>query len=309
MSTDTAPSTVPAADDGIERVQANGIEIAYETFGDPSDPTILLVMGLGTQMLAWPDELCEGLAGAGHHVIRYDNRDVGLSTHLSATPPPLHKMLLKRDVPYTVQDMADDGIGLVDALGIERFHLVGASMGGFISQTIALTVPDRVQSMTLIMTSTGSRRVGRPTPAVMRRLASSSAPADRAAALDDAVAVYRVIGSKAHFDEARIRELAGISYDRSNDPSGRQRQLAAILAQPDRTAALKKLRIPTLVVHGLDDPLVSVTGGLALAKTIPGATFIGHSGMGHDLPRTIWQPLQDDVLAIAAKAELEGASA
>jgi pimeloyl-ACP methyl ester carboxylesterase len=293
------------ADEAIQRVTVGDIEIAYETFGDPADPTILLVMGLGTQMLAWPDEMCEALAAAGHHVVRYDNRDVGLSTHLDVAPPSLADMVLRRNPPYLVDDMAADGLGLVDALGIERFHLVGASMGGFISQTIALRAPHRVRSMTLIMTSTGSRRVGRPTPAVMRRLAAQSQASTRDEIIDEAVAVYGVIGSPDHLDEATIRELAGRSFDRAHDPAGRQRQLAAILAQPNRTGRLKHLRVPTLVIHGLDDPLVAPSGGLALAKAIPGATFIGHAGMGHDLPRTLWPELTDDILRLVRRADAE----
>jgi pimeloyl-ACP methyl ester carboxylesterase len=287
----------------------NGIEIAYETFGDPADPAILLVMGLGTQMIAWPDEMCTTLAAAGHHVIRYDNRDVGLSTHLRTPPPSRKDMLLRRNAPYTIDDMANDGLGLLDHLGIERFHLVGASMGGFISQSIASRASQRVRSLTLLMTSTGSRRVGRPTPTVIRRMAAQVAPRSREQAMEEAVATYRIIGSPDHLDENLVRELAGIAYDRSHDPDGRMRQLAAILAQPDRTAELARLRMPTLIIHGLADPLVSASGGLALAKAIPGATFIGHSGMGHDLPRTRWPELTDEILRLVARTERAEATA
>jgi pimeloyl-ACP methyl ester carboxylesterase len=293
------------ADDVVRRVQANGIEIAYETFGDPADPALLLVMGLGTQMIAWPDEMCDLLAGSGLFVVRYDNRDVGLSTHIDAPAPTIPQMLLRRNTPYQVDDMASDGLGLLDALGIERFHLVGASMGGFISQLMAIRAPQRVRSLTLIMTSTGSRRVGRPTPAVIRRMAAQAEPRTRAEAQDMAVETYGIIGSPAHLDADVVRHLAGVSYDRSNDSDGRSRQLAAILAAPDRTAALRKLTVPTLVVHGLDDPLVAASGGLALAKAIPGATFIGHSGMGHDLPRTLWQELTKDILSLVDRADAD----
>jgi pimeloyl-ACP methyl ester carboxylesterase len=282
---------------------AEGIDLAYETFGSPDDPAIVLVMGLGTQMIAWPDEMCQALADAGHHVVRFDNRDIGLSTHLDAAPPSLSQMVLKKDPPYRIDDMADDAAGLADALGIGRFHLVGASMGGFISQTIAIRYPHRVRSLTLVMTSTGSRRVGRPTPAVMRRLAQPRVIRTREEAQESAVEVYRVIGSPDHLDEALIRELAGRSWDRADDTDGRLRQLAAILAQPDRTKALGSLRIPTLIVHGLSDPLVSASGGLALARSIPGATFIGHQGMGHDLPRTLWSVLVTDILSLVDRAD------
>jgi pimeloyl-ACP methyl ester carboxylesterase len=295
--------------DATARASVNGIEIAYETFGDPADPAILLVMGLGTQMIAWPDEMCTTLAAAGHHVIRYDNRDVGLSTHLRTPPPSRKDMLLRRNAPYTIDDMANDGLGLLDHLGIERFHLVGASMGGFISQSIASRASQRVRSLTLLMTSTGSRRVGRPTPTVIRRMAAQVAPRSREQAMEEAVATYRIIGSPDHLDENLVRELAGIAYDRSHDPDGRMRQLAAILAQPDRTAELARLRMPTLIIHGLADPLVSASGGLALAKAIPGATFIGHSGMGHDLPRTRWPELTDEILRLVARTERAEATA
>jgi len=286
--------------DNVQRAEVNGIEIAYETFGDRNDPAMLLVMGLGTQMLAWRDEMMEALADAGHFVIRYDNRDVGLSTHIDAPVPSLADMVLKRGAPYTIADMAADGLGLLDALDIERFHLVGASMGGMIAQTMALADQRRVRTLTLIMTSTGSRRVGRPTPSVMRRLASQTEPADREAAIEATIETYRVIGSPAHLDEDHIRDLAGRAYDRAHNPAGRQRQLAAIMAQPDRTAALRNLEVPTLVVHGLDDPLVTPSGGLSLARTIPGATFIGHSGMGHDISHTLWRTITDEILRLAA---------
>jgi pimeloyl-ACP methyl ester carboxylesterase len=295
------------ADDGIARAQVNGIEIAYETFGDPGDPAILLVMGLGTQMLAWPDQMCEALAAAGHHVIRFDNRDVGLSTHFHDAPAPApHEVLLKRRAaPYSVSDMSDDAVGLLDHLGVEKAHVVGASMGGFISQTIALEHPHRVLSLTLIMTSTGSRRVGRPTPQLIARMARRPIADSREAAMEESVATYRLTGSPDHLDEELVRELAGRAYDRAYDPMGTQRQLAAILSQPDRTRRLASLSVPTLVVHGLDDPLVAASGGLAIAKAIPGATFIGHSGMGHDLPRTLWRTLTDDILGLVDRVDAE----
>ena len=308
MTDTTAPPAIGATTpdtglaDHVQRADANGIEIAYETFGDPADPAILLVMGLGTQMLAWRDDMCTALADAGHYVIRYDNRDVGLSTHIDAPVPKLTDMVLKRGAPYSIADMANDAFGLLDALGIDRFHLVGASMGGMIAQTIALAQPRRVLTLTLIMTSTGSRKVGRPTPAVMKRLATQAEPTDREAAIEGTVATYRVIGSPAHLDEDHIRELAGKAYDRSHNPAGRMRQLAAILSQPDRTAALRTLRMPTLVIHGLDDPLVTPSGGLALAKAIPGSTFIGHAGMGHDISHTLWRTITDDILRLVDRA-------
>ena len=303
----TTEVSTETEDHGVPRAQINGIEIAYETFGDAKDPAILLVMGLGTQMLAWPDQMCEALAAAGHHVIRFDNRDVGLSTHFHDAPSPApHDVVLRRrSAPYTVSDMADDAVGLLDVLGVERAHVVGASMGGFISQTIALEHPQRVLSLTLIMTSTGSRRVGRPTPKLVARMARRPVVTTREAAIEESVATYRLIGSPDHLDEDLVRELAGRAYDRAYDPAGTQRQLAAVLSQPDRTRRLANISVPTLVVHGLDDPLVAASGGLAIAKAIPGATFIGHSGMGHDLPRTLWRTLTDDILSLVDRVDAE----
>jgi pimeloyl-ACP methyl ester carboxylesterase len=290
----------PTARPGV--ADANGVQLAYESFGDPADPTILLVMGLGTQLLAWPDDLCRALADAGHHVVRFDNRDVGLSTKFDRTPPSLPQMLLRMGTPYTIGDMARDAVGLLDALGVDDAHVVGASMGGFISQTMAIAHPERVRSLTLVMTSTGSRRVGRPTPAAMRQLATLPVARTRDEAVAAAVRVSKVIGSPAYRDPDRVADLAGRSYDRCHHPAGRARHLAAVMAQPDRTRALRAVRVPTTVVHGLEDPLVSVSGGLALAKAIPGATFRGHHGMGHDLPVALLDSFTDDILSTVAKA-------
>ena len=276
----------------------NGIDICYETFGIASDPAILLVMGLGTQMLAWPEQMCRELVDAGHFVIRFDNRDIGLSTHIDKPVPSLPAMLLHRGTPYDISDMADDAFGLVDYLRIDQFHLVGVSMGGFISQAMAIAQPHRVITLTLVMTSTGSKRVGRPTLTTIKRLAVPNPITTREAAIDDVINTYRVVGSAGHLDEVEMRRIAGISYDRDHDPQGRQRQLAAGIGQPDRTAALKKLDIPTVVIHGLADPLVAPSGGLALAKAIPNARFVGFHGMGHDLPHTMWRELNQEILSL-----------
>ncbi|WP_426574886.1 alpha/beta fold hydrolase [Aquihabitans sp. McL0605] len=286
----------------VQVAPANGLELAYETFGDPSDPAILLVMGLGTQMLAWPEAMCTALAGAGHFVIRFDNRDVGLSTFIDAPVPSIADILLKRNTAYQVNDMASDALALVDHLGIDRFHLAGTSMGGFISQTMAIRAPERVLTLSLSMTSTGSRRVGRPTPAVIKMMAAAAEPGGRAEAIEESVSVNKLIGSPGGTHDDQIRELSGIAWDRNHDGSGRMRQLAAIMAQPNRTEALRRLRVPTTVVHGLSDPLVSATGGLALAKAIPGATFIGHHGMGHDLPLSMCSELTADMLALIERS-------
>jgi pimeloyl-ACP methyl ester carboxylesterase len=300
VETDAAP---PFPEWPTIRVAPVGaLEIAYETFGDPTDDAILLVMGLGTQMIAWPDAMCEALADAGHHVIRFDNRDCGLTTKVDAPTPSIPDILLKRRTPYTLDDMAGDAFGLLDHLGIERAHVVGTSMGGFIAQTMALRSPERVRTLSLSMTSTGSRRVGRPAPAIVKMMATAKPPVDRAAAVEEAVTVNAILGSPAHHDADHIRRLAGVAYDRSHEPDGRMRQLAAIMAQPNRTDRLKQLQVPTMVVHGLADPLVHVSGGIALAKAIPGAIFVGHHGMGHDLPLTMWRALTDDVLSLIARS-------
>lgn len=281
--------------------EANGVRLAYNSFGDSTDPALLLVMGLGTQMIAWSDEMCERLTQIGFFVVRYDNRDVGLSTHFNSPAPTLARMVSGRGNIYTVADMARDGLGLLDSLGIGQAHVMGASMGGFIAQTMALIAPTRVSTLSLIMTSTGSRRVGRPTPRVVARMARRPAASSREEAMREAVASYRVIGSPGITDLDQVAELAGRAFDRSHDPAGTQRQLAAIMAQPNRTSDLREITVPTLVMHGLRDPLVSATGGIALARAIKGSRFVGLQGYGHDLPRTAVREIEEEFVALAAK--------
>jgi pimeloyl-ACP methyl ester carboxylesterase len=288
------------------RLAVNGIELAYETFGDASEPPVVLIMGLATQMIAWPDELCDGLARRGLFVIRFDNRDAGASTHLRSAPPPRlgDIVVRRRPPPYSIGDMADDVLGLIDGLGLDAVHLVGASMGGFIAQTVALEHPDRVRTLTLIMTSTGSRRVGQAKPRVFAQLLRSRASANRSAAIAAVVDTFRLIGSHGFaFDEEYLRDLAGRSWDRGYEPAGYRRQLAAVITQPNRTAALRRITVPTLVIHGLDDPLVAPSGGLAIARAIPNSRFVGFSGMGHDLPRALWPEFVREIAALAARGE------
>jgi pimeloyl-ACP methyl ester carboxylesterase len=291
----------------LGRVTANGIELAYETFGDAGAPPVVLIMGLAMQMIAWPDELCEGLTRRGFFVVRFDNRDAGESTYLRNLPPPrlADIVVRRRPPPYSVGDMADDVVGLIDGLGLGAVHLVGASLGGLIAQAVAIEHAGRVRTLTLMMTSTGSRRVGQPKPRVYARLLRRRVIGNRAAAASAAVATFRLIGSSGFaFDEQYVRELAGRSWDRGYDPDGYRRQLAAGLSQPDRTADLRRITVPTLVVHGLHDPLVAPSGGLAVAKAIPNSRFVGFSGMGHDLPRALWPEFVGEIAALAARGEL-----
>jgi pimeloyl-ACP methyl ester carboxylesterase len=287
-----------------ERASANGIEIVYETIGDPANPPLLLVMGLGTQLIHWDIELCERFAERGFHVIRFDNRDAGRSTHINAPVPNLMRAMagLKIDAPYRLDDMADDAFGLLDHLGIEAAHVAGVSMGGMIAQTMAIRRPERVLSLTSIMSTTGERRAGRPKLRVWGVLLRK-APSDREAAVEYFVRVFRMIGSKGFpADEDRIREHAAQAYDRGHSPAGTGRQLAAIMASGDRTKRLRELHVPTLVFHGKSDPLVPFRGGRATADAIPGARLIAIPGMGHDLPRQVWPQLVDAVAETAARA-------
>ena len=287
-------------------VAANGIEIAYETFGERSGRPLLLVMGLATQMLAWHDDLCADLAGRGFFVVRYDNRDVGLSTHLHDAPPPdLMAALTTGDTSsasYTLDDLADDAAGLLDALELASAHVVGISMGGMIAQVLAVRHPSRVRSLTSIM-STCSPAIGQATPEAVAVLLAPPATS-RESAADRAVAGYRVIGSPGYpLDEEWLRGIAAEAYDRANDPLGAARQLLAIHASGDRTAQVAQIAVPTLVLHGEDDPLIGVAGGRATAAAIPGAELVVVPGMGHNLPRELWPRLVDAITALAERAE------
>jgi pimeloyl-ACP methyl ester carboxylesterase len=282
------------------------IDVAYERFGAAESPPVLLVMGLGTQMLGWPDGFCAELAGRGAHVIRFDNRDVGLSSHLTNVSQPDVRAALSGDTTsasYTLSDMAADTIGLLDALELDSAHLVGASMGGMIAQTAAIEHPRRVRSLTSIMSSTGDPSVGQASQAALSALLSPPA-ASRADAIERTVSIVRVIGSPGfELDEAELRRRTGVAYDRAYDPGGIGRQLVAIAASGDRTAALRSLSVPTLVVHGAADPLVGVSGGRATARAIPGAELVVFDGMGHDLPRPLWTEIAERIAELVHRAE------
>jgi pimeloyl-ACP methyl ester carboxylesterase len=281
------------------------IELCYETFGDPADPALLLIMGLGTQMLGWDDEFCATLAGRGFHVVRYDNRDIGRSTILDTYPAPTLGQLLRRDrraAAYTLAEMAADGVGLLDHLEIERAHVVGASMGGMIAQTIAARRLDRVLSLTSIMSSTGSRRSGQPALRTYRRFLRPVSR-DRQRYIDQAADLFHWIGSPGFDrDEAALRNLLARMYDRGHHPSATSRQLAAILASGNRTAELRRITAPTLVIHGTSDRLIAPSGGRATARAIPGARLLMIEGMGHDLPRGAWPQILDAIVENAARA-------
>jgi pimeloyl-ACP methyl ester carboxylesterase len=272
-------------------VTANGIEIAYRTLGDDGDPPLLLIAGLGVQLVGWDEEFCLQLADRGYQVILYDHRDVGLSTHLHDAPRPNAHAALSGDASsaaYRLDDLADDAAGLLDGLGLDSAHVVGVSMGGMVAQVLALRHRARVRSLGLIMSTTGSRTVGQSTPAA-RQVLVQAPPRDRDDIAERAVENARVTGSPGYpADHDEIRRRALRAYDRNFDPMGVGRQLVAVLASDDRTTALAEIDVPTVVIHGAADPLIEVSGGEALARAIPGAELHVVEGMGHDLPRALW---------------------
>lgn len=284
---------------------ANGIELAYQEMGDPEGEPLLLVMGLATQMLGWEEGFCALLAERGFRVVRFDNRDIGRSTKLvDAGVPSRFDMLSGRrsTAAYLLGDMARDTTGLMDHLGIESAHLVGASMGGMIAQAVAIEHPRRVRSLVSIMSTTGSRRTGLPTVKAFGAL-MAKAPRSREEAVARAVRTFRVIGSPGFpFEEERVRDIAGRSYDRGHHPPGVARQLHAITASGDRTRALRGVEAPTLVIHGSADPLVRPAGGRATARAVPGARLRMFEGMGHDLPEPLWTEFADEIAANAERA-------
>ncbi|MEV5535229.1 alpha/beta hydrolase [Saccharopolyspora shandongensis] len=282
-----------------------GVSIAYESFGDPADAPVLLVMGFGAQMIAWHEDFCRALADRGRYVIRYDNRDCGLSTKFDDHPVDMGRFIAAvrsgdiptalAMVPYRLQDMADDGLGLLTALGIERAHVVGASMGGMIAQTMAISHPERVLTLTSMMSSTGESDYGQPSPEA-QTVVFSPKPADRQGYIA-AAENEMVWASQRYGDPAALRELSADSYDRAYYPAGIGRQLGAMILSGSRADALRELKVPTLVIHGLDDTLIDPSGGKRTADLAPGAELLLLPDMGHDRPRELWPQLIDAVAA------------
>lgn len=285
-------------------IESNGITIEYEVCGS-GDP-LLLVMGLGGQLTDWPEGFVAGLTEHGFQVITFDNRDIGLSTEFSWDPPTQVKSVLgmmahrppKAD--YHLSDMAADAVGLLDALGIASAHVVGMSMGGMIAQTVAIEHPTRVRSLTSIMSNTGDRKNGKIAGKLLTKIARMPKPT-RETAVQRSVDTFRLV-SGPHFDESEHRLLAKRNVERSYRPTGTARQTAAIMASPDRTVGLSRVKVPTLVIHGLVDPLVKPSGGMATAAAVPGARLMMYPDMGHDLPRPRWNDMCAEIRRTADQA-------
>jgi pimeloyl-ACP methyl ester carboxylesterase len=298
----------------MSSVTANGIKIEYETFGKPDSPPLLLIMGLGGQLIFWDEQLCEQLAQQGLFVIRYDNRDSGLSSKLDEAGVPdvmgAIQSLMKGETinpPYTIEEMAEDAVGLLDSLGIKKVHLCGISMGGMIAQTIAIREPGMVLSLISISSTTGNPELPPPKPEAMGFLFTPK-PDEREANIEYTVNMFRTIsGSGFPFDEKWHRELAAQSYDRAFYPQGITRQVLAILSQKNRKAALASISVPTLIIHGSDDPLVPVECGKDSAEAVPGSALKIIDGMGHALPHgEAWQQIIKAIVDHTHKVDLQG---
>jgi pimeloyl-ACP methyl ester carboxylesterase len=287
----------------VQKAHTGNVTLAYETFGEEGRPPVLLIMGLGAQMVGWHSDFCEALA-ENRFVVRFDNRDVGESQWLEGTVDLAACMAGDTSsAVYTLEDMADDTVGLLDALGIESAHVVGASMGGMVGQTVAIRHPRRVRSLTSIMSTTGEPGIAQPTEAAVAALMSPPATS-REEAMERALEVNTVIGSPGfERNEQDIRDRAAQAWDRGINPAGFARQLGAVHASGDRTEQLRSVEVPTLVVHGEDDPLVPLAAGQATAAAIPGSELWVIPGMGHDLPRPLWPDLIARIGAIVDATE------
>jgi len=295
-----------ASNDGERLYDAgHGIQLCAETFGDPADPPLLLVMGLGMQMVHWPPALIAELVARGLHVVRFDNRDRGRSTHVATAAPSRLRLLTRRFEPeqYALEDMARDTAGLLDALGLESVHVAGVSMGGMIAQTLAARWPRRVRSLVSIMSTTGSRLVGQPRPAIYPLLLKPN-PRDREAYVEHMLAFLTAIGAPGDMlDTPEGRAFVADTHDRDPDARGTGRQLAAILKSGNRTRALRAIAAPTLVIHGDRDPLIPSSGGRATARAVAGARLTLVPGMGHGLPERLVPQLAELIADHALAAE------
>jgi pimeloyl-ACP methyl ester carboxylesterase len=295
------------------RASTGDIELEYEVFGNPADPALLLVAGYAMQLISWEPALCEMFAASGFFVIRFDNRDSGLSTHLDIGPFDVMASIAARiaqqeppAAPYTIVDMANDGFAVLDALDIERAHVVGASMGGVIAQVMAIERPERVATLVSIMTGTGEPEYGQASPETFLALVGPP-PTNRDEYIEHMVRIARAAGTKSHYDEARSRARAGAAFDRAFYPEGSTRQFAALSSAPSREAALQALGVPTLVIHGAQDTLVDPSGGERTAELVPDAELLVLEEAGHDLPPVVW-PRVVDAIARHARAARDRAS-
>ncbi len=281
---------------------SNGIQLCYDTFGDPDDPPLLLVMGFMAQMTLWDERFCQRLADGGRYVIRFDNRDCGLSTKLDGQMVDLVALLTAQPgdplppVPYTLSTFSDDAFGLLDHLGLDQAHIVGASMGGMIVQTMAIEHPERVLTMTSIMSTSGEPEYFESSPEAQDALLNPPPP-ERDAYIDNSVKMVQLFASPRYFDEGKQRAMAAAAYDRSFYPEGAMRQLAAIRASGDRADGLLSLRVPTLVIHGRADTLIMPKGGDRTAELVPGASLLLLNDMGHDVPEPLWPVIVDAIIS------------
>jgi pimeloyl-ACP methyl ester carboxylesterase len=289
----------------VQHSTVGDVDLAYNTMGAGDDPPVVLVAGLGAQLIMWDDGFCQELVDRGLYVVRFDNRDVGLSSHLG-DGPTVDALTAGDGAPaYGLADMAADTASLIENLGLGSAHIVGASLGGMIAQVLAIEHPERVRSLTSIMSTTGDAQVGQASEAAFAMLFLPPV-ASREEAMDRAILINRTVGSPAYpTDAPELRERAAAAFDRAFDPAGVARQLAAAHAAADRTDALRRLEVAALVIHGADDPLIAVSGGVATAEAIPDAELVVIDGMGHDLPRSLWSTIAGRIADLVERAEQE----
>lgn len=295
------------SDTVARNVGTTGIDIAYEVFGNADELPILLIQGVGGQLVGWPEGFCQVLVDHGLHVVRFDNRDVGHSTHLSQAPAPDLPAALRGDlssVSYTLSDMALDAVGLLDVLGISSAHVIGASMGGAIAQTMAIEHPARIRSLTSMMSTTGDMKVGQPHPDTLKALFGGPPPTTRQEVIDQQVRAFSVVGSPGYpLNTQDVVDRAARAYDRGYDPIGVARQAVASVASGDRTQLLSQVAVPTLVIHGLSDTMCDVSGGRATAAAIPGSTLVLIEGLGHNLPPGVWSEIAGHIAEVVRLGE------